>query len=180
MILLLRKVYVMFMGYFPFFIRPPNMVNPICKFTATDLEKLNQVITIIIYMQCWYYTTATETKLISWISVLFIFIDDFASYNIKIQAVNEVAISEAEYLNDVLYPGISKITDASESGRGEKSETSKVAVAGGVTGSVLFLVLVLVAFLFLRKRIQNKKREEAVQVYIHLFKFARCRACNYN
>ena len=94
--------------------------------------------------------------------------------------MNEVAISEAEYLNDVLYPGIPKITDASESGRGEKSETSKVAVAGGVTGSVLFLLLVLVAFLFLRKRIQNKKREEAVQVYIHLFKFARCRACNYN
>ena len=91
-------------------------------------------------------------------------LDNFASYTIKIQAVNHVGISEAVNLSNVLIHVIPTITTVIHTIQGEKSETSTVAVAGGVTGSILFLSLVLFAFLYLRRRIRNNSRQESIKV----------------
>ncbi len=78
---------------------------------------------------------------------------------IKIYAVNHVGISAAASLDNVLFPGDPPRPAAG----GQKSETPTIAVAGGVTGSILFLLAVIV-FLFLRKRIRIKRREQSVKV----------------
>ena len=93
-------------------------------------------------------------------------IDNLASYTIKIAGVNHVGIGEAVNLSNVLIPAIRPTTTkVIHTIQGEKSEKTTVIVAGGVTGSLLFLILVLVAFLYLRRRIWNKRREESIKEF---------------
>ena len=78
---------------------------------------------------------------------------------IKIYAVNHVGIGAAASLDNVLIPGFLPKPATG----GKKSETPTIAVAGGVTGSILFLLAVIVV-LFLLKRIRIKRREQSVKV----------------
>ena len=78
---------------------------------------------------------------------------------IKIYAVNHVGIGAAASLDNVLIPDV-LLRPATG---GKKSETPTIAIVGGVTGSILFLLAVIVV-LFLLKRIRSTRREQSVKV----------------
>ena len=99
----------------------------------------------------------------------------------KLRAVNDAGIGEASYSNIVailtdssttvlpesttqLLPDLATPTVGVVIVASKPWGTDKVIVAAGVAGSLLFLVLVVIGFFFVRKRIRNKQREQSVKV----------------
>ena len=105
----------------------------------------------------------------TWICFYLFSIDEFGFFFVKLRAVNDAGIGEAAYSNIVAI-----LTDPSTTVMPESTTqllppdlatpTVGVVVVAGVTGSLLFLVLVVIGFFFVRKRIRNKQREQSVKV----------------
>ena len=89
----------------------------------------------------------------------------------EVHSANRVGIGKAAYIHNVqvLATPESGTSSSPESGNssspesGKKPGASDYAVIGGVLGSILFLVLAVIVFTFLRN-FARKRREQSVQV----------------
>ena len=106
-------------------------------------------------------------------------IDGPGTYIVEVHSVNRVGIGKAAYIHNVQVlatpesgtssspePGNSSPPESDNSNSpesGKKPGASDNAVIGGVLGSILFLVLAVIVFTFLRN-FARKRREQSVQV----------------
>ena len=108
-------------------------------------------------------------------------IDGPGTYIVKVHSTNRAGIGKAAYIHNVQVlataeSGISSSPESAtpsspESGTtvspesGKKPGASEAVIIGGVLGSILFLVLAVIAFTFLRK-FSKKRRKQSVQVLL--------------